>query len=62
MLNNRDRDPVHLQLILKETGEQEGGSGSDCSNVLHPLPVDFTLLHGDKHEKTERNKEEEEKN
>lgn len=57
MLNDRDRDPVHLQLILKEVAEQEcGDSGSGCSDVVPPLPVDFTLLHGDKRE-TEGNKD-----
>lgn len=56
-LDSRDRDPVHLQLILKDTGGREGGSGSGCSNVLPPPPVDVPLLHGDKHEKCEGNKE-----
>lgn len=51
---------MHLQLILNVTGKLEGGSGSIplcCSNILSPLPVDFTLIHEDKNAKTEGNKE-----
>lgn len=52
VLKYRDRDPVHLQLILKETGT-EGGSGLILlggSGVLSLPAVVFTLLHGGKHE------------
>ena len=58
MLRYRDRDPVHLQLILKETGteEEEGGSGGSglfllgCSSVSSPPLVVFTSRHGGKQE------------
>ncbi len=58
VLKYRDRDPVHLQLIRKETRTEEG-SGSirlGCSSVL-TLPPAAALLHGGKHEKTEGNEE-----
>ena len=59
MLRYRDRDPVHLQLILKETGteeEEESGSGGSglfllgCSSVSSPPLVVFTSRHGGKQE------------
>lgn len=45
VLKYRDKDPVHLQLILKETGTEEVISGLillACSRVLSSPPVAFT--------------------